>query len=235
RARVCVAVCELGWPASVTVTVNDEPAGAVGVPVICPLGARLRPAGRAPVDRAHVYAGVPPLAASVALYGWPTVAGGKVLDATSGAGAPASTTETVRSALWPCVSAAVIEKRSVCADVRGFGPTTTTVDARPRAQVTDLRMRLDASGDLCPRKVHPRALRTRAVSRTVPPSDGSEAGAAASALTAGRLVAPLAGATPSTAAAAAAEAITSARPRTDVSLPVAIGSRSSSTASTPAR
>ena len=50
---------------SVTLTVNlDEPI-AVAVPETLPLGSRLSPSGRDPLDKDHVYGGDPPVAFNV--------------------------------------------------------------------------------------------------------------------------------------------------------------------------
>src|SRR5262247_3467281 len=59
---------------AVTRTVKFAVPAAVGVPVIAPvLGVSVSPAGSVPLASAQVYGGVPPLAATVALYGWVTV------------------------------------------------------------------------------------------------------------------------------------------------------------------
>jgi hypothetical protein len=50
---------------SVTFTVKFEDPAALGVPVIAPLAARLRPAGNDPLDTDHEYGGDPPDAPSV--------------------------------------------------------------------------------------------------------------------------------------------------------------------------
>jgi hypothetical protein len=47
--------------------VKLDPIAAVGVPEITPAVDRLRPAGRLPDFNVHVYPGVPPLAANVAV------------------------------------------------------------------------------------------------------------------------------------------------------------------------
>src|SRR5258705_266777 len=64
---------------SVTLTVKENAAATVGVPVIAPvLAFRLRPVGSAPELRANVYGAVPPLTMMLELYGsptWPVVAG----------------------------------------------------------------------------------------------------------------------------------------------------------------
>lgn len=54
-----VAVCP---DASVTRTTKLELPGVVGVPEIIPFAPRVRPAGNEPVESAHVYGAVPPLA-----------------------------------------------------------------------------------------------------------------------------------------------------------------------------
>jgi hypothetical protein len=80
--NVSVAVAETGGDsASVTLKFNDTAfAAAVGVPLMTPVDAfSERPAGIVPLVRAHVYGVVPPVAASVVLYGEPTVPFGKEL------------------------------------------------------------------------------------------------------------------------------------------------------------
>jgi hypothetical protein len=81
------AVCGVGVPASVTVSVTGEVPALVGTPVICPLAASANPAGKVPVVTAHEYVGVPPLACTLKLYELFTVALGSVAVATAnGAG-----------------------------------------------------------------------------------------------------------------------------------------------------
>ncbi len=64
--KVFEAVCGVGEPESVTVTVTGLVPAAVGVPVICPvLALMLRPAGNPVADQ--LKAGVPPEASTVAL------------------------------------------------------------------------------------------------------------------------------------------------------------------------
>jgi hypothetical protein len=48
-------------------TVNDQVPARFGFPEIVPPALRLRPGGKLPDARLHVYGGAPPLAASVAL------------------------------------------------------------------------------------------------------------------------------------------------------------------------
>jgi hypothetical protein len=62
------AVVEL-WLASVTFATKLLLPDPVGVPLICPLLLRVRPAGKLPELSDHVYGNVPPLAISVAKYG----------------------------------------------------------------------------------------------------------------------------------------------------------------------
>src|SRR5262245_48531284 len=71
-----VAVCA---PA-LTRTVGLETPVAVGVPEITPvLALRASPAGSVPLTIDHVYGGVPPVAASVAVYGVPTTPTGSAV------------------------------------------------------------------------------------------------------------------------------------------------------------
>jgi hypothetical protein len=58
--------------ALVALTVKVDVLAAVGVPVIAPSAARLKPAGNSPPARLHVM-GVSPVASSVLLYATPTV------------------------------------------------------------------------------------------------------------------------------------------------------------------
>jgi len=74
RARGRVAVSTLGVEESVTVTITVDSLEVVGVPVISPVEERERPFGRPDPD--HVYGGCPPVAASVAEYGTPTMPAG---------------------------------------------------------------------------------------------------------------------------------------------------------------
>jgi hypothetical protein len=62
-----VAVC----PPEATSTVNVSVCSVVGVPLIPPPLDRLRPAGRLPLDRLHVFVPLPPVACSVWLYAVP--------------------------------------------------------------------------------------------------------------------------------------------------------------------
>ena len=62
---------------SVTVAAIGKVPGAVGVPESVPSAARLNPAGNP--EPAHVYGGVPPLAASLVEYVLPTVPPGNVV------------------------------------------------------------------------------------------------------------------------------------------------------------
>ena len=64
----CVAVCR-GELASDACTVKLEVPAEVGVPEICPLVERVKPAGKAPVMRVQVYGVAPPVAARIWLYG----------------------------------------------------------------------------------------------------------------------------------------------------------------------
>jgi hypothetical protein len=59
-----VAVADLD-PLSVTFALKFEDPAALGVPVIAPLAARLRPAGKDPLDTDHEYGGDPPAAPRV--------------------------------------------------------------------------------------------------------------------------------------------------------------------------
>jgi len=68
RLKVWVATLEAE---SVTRTVKLYVPAPVGVPVIAPALESASPAGRAPDEIAHVYGGVPPLAASVCEYAVP--------------------------------------------------------------------------------------------------------------------------------------------------------------------
>jgi hypothetical protein len=61
-----LVVAAAGLAESVTRTVKLKVPAAVGVPLITPVLARLRPLGNEPLAIDHVYAGVPPLAVSVA-------------------------------------------------------------------------------------------------------------------------------------------------------------------------
>jgi hypothetical protein len=65
--RVFVADA-LGEPLSKARTVKDQTPARFGFPEIVPLEPRLRPGGRIPEARLHVYGGTPPVAASVWLY-----------------------------------------------------------------------------------------------------------------------------------------------------------------------
>jgi hypothetical protein len=64
-------------PLSTTVTVKFAVPGAVGVPAMLPLAARLSPAGGEPAERIQTYPPVPPLAASACVYGVPTFPPGR--------------------------------------------------------------------------------------------------------------------------------------------------------------
>ena len=64
--RLTVCVCA-GDPLSATSTVKFAEPLEVGVPEITPAEERARPAGKLPEEIDQLYAGVPPLAASVAL------------------------------------------------------------------------------------------------------------------------------------------------------------------------
>src|SRR5262249_12498645 len=80
---------------------------AVGVPEITPeLGASVNPAGSAPLAIAHVYGGVPPLAARVAEYAAPTTPpGSAVVVIVSG---PAATVSPVLPLTEPSVAEIVV-------------------------------------------------------------------------------------------------------------------------------
>jgi hypothetical protein len=71
--RIVVAVCA-GEPESVTLKPSGVRfAGAVGVPLICPVAAcKTKPAGRVPEITCQEYEPVPPVAANVCVYGEPT-------------------------------------------------------------------------------------------------------------------------------------------------------------------
>lgn len=92
---------------SVTRTVNDEVPDAAGVPEIVPLDASVRPAGNVPVAIAHVYGGVPPVAARVAEYAAPTVPGGRVAVVTVGGPLMAIESDAVAVCPTPSVTRAV--------------------------------------------------------------------------------------------------------------------------------
>jgi hypothetical protein len=62
---------------SVTRAVNGNDPVCVGVPLSTPAEESVIPAGSDPDASAHVYGGVPPVAARAALYGVPAVAAGK--------------------------------------------------------------------------------------------------------------------------------------------------------------
>ena len=75
RVNEAVAVCGVDSE-SATSTVNVLVAAAVGVPERIPVGLKVRPAGKVPVPRLHVYGAVPPVAAKITLYAFPTVPAG---------------------------------------------------------------------------------------------------------------------------------------------------------------
>ncbi len=70
-ARLALPVSGVGVVESVTLIVILPLFGPVGVPLITPEALIERPPGRPVADQ--VYGGVPPVAKTVALYGWPAV------------------------------------------------------------------------------------------------------------------------------------------------------------------
>src|SRR5579885_646803 len=71
-ARLALPVSAVGVVESVTLMVTLPLLGPAGVPVMAPVEGLIEsPPGRPVADQ--VYGGVPPVAASVALYGWPAV------------------------------------------------------------------------------------------------------------------------------------------------------------------
>src|SRR5579883_801173 len=86
-ARLALPVSAVGVVESVTLMVTLPLLGPVGVPVMAPVEGLIEsPPGRPVADQ--VYGGVPPVAASVALYGWPAVpVGSSVVVIVMGGGA----------------------------------------------------------------------------------------------------------------------------------------------------
>ena len=75
--RLAVFVAGVGVCESVTVTEKfDVPVLPLGVPEITPVPLKLKPAGKLPDVRLHVYDGTPPVACSVWLYATPSDAPG---------------------------------------------------------------------------------------------------------------------------------------------------------------
>jgi hypothetical protein len=64
--RDCVAVCGVGWVVSAVWTVKVKLPAELGVPLIFPFARSVRPEGRVPEARVHVYPGVPPVAVRLA-------------------------------------------------------------------------------------------------------------------------------------------------------------------------
>ena len=83
--------------ASVTLTVKPAAPDPVGVPLMTPAPERLRPAGKDPDETDHVYAPVPPLAASVWLYAVPKVALGREVVVIRSGGAAANAQAATRA------------------------------------------------------------------------------------------------------------------------------------------
>src|SRR5437879_6872825 len=75
RLREALEVCA-GEPESVTTKLRLTVPTAVtnGVPLIRPRESNVSPAGKVPMPRVHAYGGVPPIAASPALYTRPPAA-----------------------------------------------------------------------------------------------------------------------------------------------------------------
>jgi hypothetical protein len=67
--KACVAVCAAGLVLSMTFTVKLVEPVLVGAPLMVPLGASERPAGRAPDTMLQVYGALPPEAVSVGARG----------------------------------------------------------------------------------------------------------------------------------------------------------------------
>jgi hypothetical protein len=80
----CVAVSPLGVVESVSSTVKSGMPAVVGVPEIVPSGLSDSPSGSDPLSSDHAYGAVPPDPASVAEYGVPATADGKLVVVTCG-------------------------------------------------------------------------------------------------------------------------------------------------------
>lgn len=112
------AALAVTWFASVTVTVKVAGPAAVGVPVIAPLEAIVKPAGSAPPVTANVYGAVPFVAATLAVYAAFIVPLGSVVVVIE-TGVTSAATLTVKFALafTPPASVTVIVKLELPAAV----------------------------------------------------------------------------------------------------------------------
>jgi hypothetical protein len=108
NTKACAA--EVTPAASVTVTEKFAVPVAFGVPEITPVDApSLAQVGSVPLDTAHVYAPVPPVAASVVEYAVPSVPAGTLVVVTCGAGSTVTPTCAVTVVLATDVAVMVAE------------------------------------------------------------------------------------------------------------------------------